>query len=111
MEPDVGGATRVRLYLARDAQKRDLFVPWHPFSRAAYVLKGPIEREEIRRRVELYLAFGLGVVIGVLFAGIFSDAPDWLPLLVSILLVAGWSLWSWRRTRGLERTRYEKPAS
>lgn len=110
MDPTGDGTTRVRWYLARDAQKRDVFVPWHPFSRAAYVLRGPVEREELRHRLQLFFAFAVGVAIGIGFAGIFSDQPGWVGILSIALVLAYWGWWTWRYTRGLERTRYEKPA-
>lgn len=108
MAPNGAGRTGLRMCLACDPHGRALFVPWYPLSRTAYVLKDPVQREKLRRHMELYAMFAIGLVFGIGMAGIFSDASLWLPLASSVLLIVYWVWWAWRSSRGLEKTRYEK---
>jgi len=104
------GASKVRRNLARDAAGRTLFLPWYPFSRSAYVLASPLQRELLGRRMELYLVFWLGVLIGFGVAGLLGEIPPWSPFALAGLVAAHWVWWTGRYTRGLERTRYEPPS-
>jgi hypothetical protein len=104
-------ATKVRLYLARDDAGRNLFVPWLPFSNLAYVLPDPVARERIARGVERWFFFWMGAVSSALFAGLVADRSFLWLYAVMALMLGHWIWWTVRRTRGLERTRYQKPAS
>lgn len=104
-------ATKARLHLARDDAGRNLFVPWLPFSNVAYVLPDPVARETIARGLERLLFFWIGAVSSALLAGFLSDRSSrWIYVVLALMLVH-WIGWTVKTTRGLERTRYEKPAS
>lgn len=100
----------VRYALVRDERGRDLFVPWYPLSRIAYVLRDPAECERLRHRIELQSTCALGVLIGLVVA-LLPIAPGRLSQIFSVLLLVYWAWWTRGYSRGLEKTRYEKPAA
>lgn len=102
---------RLQRSLVSDAAGRDLFLPWLPFSRTAYVLPNAGVREEFARRIERSLFFSAGAAAAFLLTFLFGRPSGWLGLLIAAMIVAKWHGWTRRSTRGLERTRYEKPAA
>jgi len=103
--------TKVRQAMVRDARGRDLFVPWYPFSRAAYVLPSPSERAAVSKRTRIYVVFWLAAIVAVQVVRSYFGLPIWYGWVVVVLAAMDWAWWTRRYTRGLERTRYEKPAS
>jgi hypothetical protein len=99
--------SRPRWYLVRDPQGRILFVPWHPFSRAAYVVPTPLQRTDLERRIRSRVLWSVAaVLVATILLGVL-DWPAWWSLVPPIVLVADWYWWSGRAARGMERTRYE----
>lgn len=102
-------AARVRWATVLDGQGRHLFVPWHPFSRTAYVLPDAGAHAELAKRVRRYLILGAGVFLLALVLTAPVRIPWWTSYPVAALLLLHWHWWSRRAARGLERTRYERP--
>lgn len=105
------GPTNVRFAIARDEQGRALFVPWHPFSRAAYLLATPAEAAAVVQRVRLSLLVFIGVAVALAVTSPVLRLPLPLASAIAALPMLEWAWWTWRRTRGLERVRYEPPAA
>lgn len=103
---DPGAASTVRRNFARDREGRELFLPWVPFSRNAYVVPDPTRRAVLVRRMEFYVVFWLGVLAGAFAAGLL-DSWRWSSLLFAGAALAHWAWWMHRSTRGLERARPE----
>jgi hypothetical protein len=103
-------ALRSRLGLAPiDAEGRQLFLPWRPFSRAGYVVPSAERGDAIGRGLVRWVLGWLAVVFVV---AVITRPHLWpsAALLVTAALAFVHYAWLTRRlTRGLERVRYEPP--
>lgn len=101
--------SRVRWLLVRDARGRDLFVPWHPYARTAYVVPDPRRRGALEQRVRRQTAVVLGVgVVGLAVARYVLGWGFWPGVGWIAAVLAYWYGGCFLLTRGLERTRYER---
>jgi hypothetical protein len=99
---------KVRDAVGRDAAGRDVFIPWYPLSRTAYVVPSQDERAAFVLRSQRFLYGWAGVLVGVSLSALVELTPSWwrgVPIVAVAL--AHWAWWTHRATRGLERTRYE----
>lgn len=103
------GTSWRRPAIRRDARGRLLFVPWYPWWRGAWVLPGEEEATAFGRRLLRWVLFWLaaGAVLGLLVAH--ARAPGWSPYLLVAVMLLHHAWWIRGATRGLERTRYERP--
>ena len=97
-----------RFGLVRTEDGKTFFVPWHPFSSAAYLVPDPVRREAILQRTRLSFAWAIGMLTALGVLGLFADLPSWANLPLLALWVAEWVWWTRRYTRDLERTRYQR---
>jgi hypothetical protein len=92
------------LLFARDADGRDLFVPWWPFRGSAYLVPDEPARERLRQQL---VRFSLTVFVVVVAVGgtrqILGASALWDGLLVALCLAA-YALRIRLSTRGLART-------
>jgi hypothetical protein len=95
--------------LARDALGRTLFVPWHPFSRNAYVLPTPADRAAVTKQTHLFVTGWFVVLVVAAVSRAFLGASSGTVHAVVLLALGHWAWWTSRFTRGLERVRYEGP--